>query len=203
MTKYTSLFSALALSAYSLASPLPNPESAPPICIETDSYSITSQEQYTGPTGIVTGFICPSYGTGAQCSLGESVSYAVTVTITVGADLSLDISEILSAGISASVAVGKTTTNGVATNQQCPPWHVCGLQATPQLYRVQGYKTPTYGTGRGCGGKAPGEYYDISVPVLVSGAQANANAYVEYSICGVPGKNNTGDGAIPTCPTYP
>ena len=66
-------------------------------------------------------------------------SYTVGVTIEIGADLGLDLDEVVSAGVSVSVATSEET--GVAEGAQmtCPvgPWK-CALIITPQIAHVTG-----------------------------------------------------------------
>ncbi|KAI9894785.1 MAG: hypothetical protein M1814_000004 [Vezdaea aestivalis] len=160
-------------------------------------YNITSQVKIRGPTHFVTGTTV--MGCAGGCSISDSHSFSVGITITVGGGL--DLSKIVGVGVQASVAT--TTTNGQAITaaQGCPAGTQCGLTATATLYHIKGFKV----TESRCFGIKE-EPYDVTLPVLVPGADKAAPAEVFYSACYIsghaPAKPIAGF-AYPICPPLP
>ena len=123
-----------------------------------------------------------------------------------GFDLGLDFSEIVHAGVSASVSVGTSTTESITTSQSCPKFCTCGLQATPSLYHVEGdqlkYPHNLAGPDSDCvGAEGVNGPYSADLPVLIPGAAANNQAVVTFSACRVAHTFCLADPKLPLCPT--
>ena len=130
--------------------------------------------------------------------MGDTLGYAVTVTTTLGFHLDMYVLEYIAcsrltfspliAGLGLQGDVSISTTNAVAitVSESCPPGFTCGIQAIAHKWNVTGWQM-TYYPGDGgnfdCQQRTTWDKYEVHFPMLEPGAQPNANAFVEYSIC--------------------
>lgn len=140
-----------------------------------------------------------------QCTISNTDSYSVTVSVTVGADFGLNFNDIVHAGVSASVSVSKGTTTSITTSQICPKGCTCGLQATPELYHVEGdqlyYAHNLGGPDSQCvGGEGVNGPYAIDLPVTIPGAPPDNQAVITYAACRVAHTFCFAEKNMPLCP---
>jgi hypothetical protein len=156
---------AAALAAMATASPLIARQcDTCASCTDSESYTVSSTQQYTPDWQPVSGQACTSDNTDT-CTVGESASVSLGVTVTVGG--SLNFGDIIS--LTSSVSYSYTTTTGQSIGETCPKGgYVCGLVYQNQVANITGQKILTYeGDCVLAGQQESSNIYNFLAPIMI------------------------------------
>ncbi|KAL8846329.1 MAG: hypothetical protein Q9221_008569 [Calogaya cf. arnoldii] len=176
----------LTLAASSvLTTPVAKPQGvfAPSYC--KVKYTVEEEEPKQDVAGIVGDYSIPGkYGEGKDAEGGgqftEGSNYAVETTVTVGINIGL--SDVVEAGVGASVAITKQHGTSQAATVPCPKgeWQ-CGMLIFPDIMVVSGQKEPADGSAPYCDDEDGMGPYTVELPIL--GKDGGPQAAVDVCAC--------------------
>ncbi|KAL8651756.1 MAG: hypothetical protein Q9226_004561 [Calogaya cf. arnoldii] len=175
----------LTLAASSvLATPVAKPQMvfAPNYC--KVKYTVEKEEPKMDVAGIVGDYSIPGkYGAGEGEGGGEFTegsNYAVETTVTVGINIGL--SDVVEAGVGASVAITEQKGTSQAATVPCPKgeWQ-CGMLVFPDIMVVSGQKEAAEGSENYCTEASGLGPYTVELPIL--GKDGGPQAAVDICAC--------------------